>query len=1299
MSKRNSISSFLRKKPKKEEKSISNISESFDNQYTLFNQYLQCISSVPFPSIDINLPLYISLSFTKMMISKHNASGGKRVSSNLEQLMNRNSVVEDFVLLREESWENLQNMRILHVPSLDLEFGTEYNKLNLDSAKDSKRRSKRKMVKDSVKGIKRELSLIAKKEIIGRLRDNSISSQQDLNSDVSKFNLQSNSDSIFDGSSDFDYEGSTSGSVGTESLLQNNLLEDVNVSSYQEESSSFFDSRTKLNRTSSESILLKSRKLHGYSPQFISSSFQSSTLNDKNNQSSFKSISSSSSSNETISEVYDRASSTSYTDYPPIEGELSSSIQSSSYNGNDNTIFQSFGASFSENETYNCSFGNNFLDDSPPIKAKGHFDNSFRSSTSTSTNSTNISRREIILKRLSSLETELKVSFSSEDIQKKWKRFIKPNDYVLAIEFSQNDPSKKQNNNSRIYLLKTNDCRLFIETTVLISILWKAAALSQEVDGNTLIMRDILGHIISEERIMKRKLKNFQISPKNSNTSEQQTVKMIEQAMLRPNQANTQSALLYLHTSIISIMRRREEIKDYKQYIEIELTKRMKQIEQESTQWMRDSEDSYVYSFLELTLIYCSKLLEQNDNTLQHLIEITSRCLHSPHEIPNLNQFRHKISDSLTNSKFYKETQKDINDIATSLRECAIKLTLNVKLYSKKAKNKIEEQKKIYSEELKVLESSLYKVIEEETNWLKTDVNVLNGSLDISSGEDILTKDPTPTHLKVHKQRLLNRITRIDNQSANLNLKKDILENDFDTFDFEKLKTAQYIEPQYHIFCLDNDQLDKFLEKKLVKNNYYIHSQIFLQQAYLQRIFLLNDNIKHLIIRLKKLLSEYNKEIDSRKKDQTLLEKEFQICLDELEKDDISQERRTLHGRYIDLCRVRLDIVKLRIQISEKYRNYLNEELLLVQDRLSEQHLSILLEIQKSLIIQIHEASSLTIVDSCTIYETNTFQEIVNMIFQRYEVDNQIVNWKEELSKLKILLTQLRTRNINSVDPDITESLNSKSFSQEYIHSEKESMMQDIVLQKVSSQWYNEKSPASECLEIFFNNIQNHTVDDSQIYTIENFQFVIQHIADLLCTQYPELQEHVEYTRIVSMIEDYVFEKKSIYEETMKYACTIEEDNQFLIRCEIYRNFVLNNVMGDELQHKIILNNSLNSSESIVNYIKSTFKYPIDLLIKLGDYHSPSEKLKQITNAAKSVITSLGNMKEKKGDGIGADDFLPIFIVIVLISKIPNLGSEINFIEKFGNEDILINEYGYFFTSLQSAKHYISQSISQAELE
>jgi len=100
-------------------------------------------------------------------------------------------------------------------------------------------------------------------------------------------------------------------------------------------------------------------------------------------------------------------------------------------------------------------------------------------------------------------------------------------------------------------------------------------------------------------------------------------------------------------------------------------------------------------------------------------------------------------------------------------------------------------------------------------------------------------------------------------------------------------------------------------------------------------------------------------------------------------------------------------------------------------------------------------------------------------------------------------------------------------------------------------------------------------------------------------------------------------------------------------------------------------------------------------LKKINTYKTPRDKIVCIYNCCKVIFKLL---KTVSGNPAGADDFLPIFIYVVLRANPMMLQSNIHYIQTFRNPSRLHNETGCYFTHLMSSVSFIENLNDAANL-
>jgi len=100
-------------------------------------------------------------------------------------------------------------------------------------------------------------------------------------------------------------------------------------------------------------------------------------------------------------------------------------------------------------------------------------------------------------------------------------------------------------------------------------------------------------------------------------------------------------------------------------------------------------------------------------------------------------------------------------------------------------------------------------------------------------------------------------------------------------------------------------------------------------------------------------------------------------------------------------------------------------------------------------------------------------------------------------------------------------------------------------------------------------------------------------------------------------------------------------------------------------------------------------------LRKINSYKTPGEKIACVINCSAVIFRSLSLSSQRSGEGDAsspsgsADDYLPVFIWVVLKSNVPKLCSNCNYISLFHSRRRLQGKNGYVFVALQSAIDFI----------
>jgi Rab5 GDP/GTP exchange factor len=81
-----------------------------------------------------------------------------------------------------------------------------------------------------------------------------------------------------------------------------------------------------------------------------------------------------------------------------------------------------------------------------------------------------------------------------------------------------------------------------------------------------------------------------------------------------------------------------------------------------------------------------------------------------------------------------------------------------------------------------------------------------------------------------------------------------------------------------------------------------------------------------------------------------------------------------------------------------------------------------------------------------------------------------------------------------------------------------------------------------------------------------------------------------------------------------------------------------------------------------------------DELRRINSFRSPGDKINCIVRCCSIIFSVLNLSRGDSGSRPGADDFLPVFIYIVLHSKIPRLHSNCEYIAAYRNPNDLMSK-------------------------
>jgi hypothetical protein len=112
---------------------------------------------------------------------------------------------------------------------------------------------------------------------------------------------------------------------------------------------------------------------------------------------------------------------------------------------------------------------------------------------------------------------------------------------------------------------------------------------------------------------------------------------------------------------------------------------------------------------------------------------------------------------------------------------------------------------------------------------------------------------------------------------------------------------------------------------------------------------------------------------------------------------------------------------------------------------------------------------------------------------------------------------------------------------------------------------------------------------------------------------------------------------------------------------------------------------------------KMTLTLATTELEKVNSYRAPADKAQCIVRCCSFLFNQLSVSRNDSNGRPGADDFLPVFIYVVLHSNVRQLNANIEYISSYRNSRALMSKAGYCLVNLQSAMAFIS-SVSARSL-
>ena len=94
-------------------------------------------------------------------------------------------------------------------------------------------------------------------------------------------------------------------------------------------------------------------------------------------------------------------------------------------------------------------------------------------------------------------------------------------------------------------------------------------------------------------------------------------------------------------------------------------------------------------------------------------------------------------------------------------------------------------------------------------------------------------------------------------------------------------------------------------------------------------------------------------------------------------------------------------------------------------------------------------------------------------------------------------------------------------------------------------------------------------------------------------------------------------------------------------------------------------------------------------LEKVNSYRAPVDKAQCVVRCCSFLFNQLSVNRNDKNARPGADDFLPVFIYVVLHSTVPQLHANIDYVSAYRNPQALMSKAGYCLVNLQSALAFL----------
>jgi hypothetical protein len=281
---------------------------------------------------------------------------------------------------------------------------------------------------------------------------------------------------------------------------------------------------------------------------------------------------------------------------------------------------------------------------------------------------------------------------------------------------------------------------------------------------------------------------------------------------------------------------------------------------------------------------------------------------------------------------------------------------------------------------------------------------------------------------------------------------------------------------------------------------------------------------------------------------------------------------------------------------------------------------------------------------------------------------------------------------IPAITPDLTSEKDLRGLQN---HPIKDEDVKPFDFQRFLDQLRHKSAdPIARYVKSFLNEFNKRTwTTNEQVKIISDFRaFIASKMA--VCAPFSTLSDH-ELTNALEGMEKLIMNR--LYTKTFSPEIppnqrddTHEED--------ILRDKVLDEKMRIwhwiEGRHLDLADRFLRNGEAFV-------KLASDELVKINHYRAPRDKVICVLNCCKVIFGLLRQTNSEES----ADGFLPILIFVVIKAQPKDLISNVNYIQRFRNQENLNGEAGYYLSSLIGAISFVETldrlalSISDKEFE